>query len=45
MFTAALFIIVRAGKCPDVPQQKIQYRKYGTFAQWSTMQLLKTINL
>ena len=45
MFIAALFIIARAGKNPDVPQQKNGYRKYGTFTQWSTTQLLKTMNL
>jgi hypothetical protein len=31
MFIAALFIIAEAGKNPDVPQQKIKYRKGGTF--------------
>jgi hypothetical protein len=45
MFIAALFIIARAGKNPDVPQQRNGYRKYGTFTQWSTTQLLKTMNL
>jgi hypothetical protein len=45
MFIAALFIIARAGKNPDVPQQRNGYRKCGTFAQWSTAWLLKTMNL
>ena len=45
MFIAALFIIARAGKNPDVPQQRNGYRKCGTFTQWSTTQQLKTMNL
>jgi hypothetical protein len=45
MFIAALFIIARAGKNPDVPQQKNGYRKCGTFVQWSTTQQLKTMDL
>jgi hypothetical protein len=45
MFTAALFIIARSWKKPDVPQQKNGHRKCGTFTQWSTTQLLKTMNL
>jgi hypothetical protein len=45
MFIAALFIIAKAGKNPDAPQQRNGYRKYGTFIQWSTTQLLKTMNL
>jgi hypothetical protein len=44
MFIAALFIIV-AGKNPDIPQQRNEYRKCGTFTGWSTTQLLKTVNL
>jgi hypothetical protein len=32
-----------AGKNPDVLQQRKGYRKYGTFIQWSPMQVLKTI--
>jgi hypothetical protein len=40
MFIAALFII---GKNPDDPQQRNGYRKCGTFTQWSTTQLLKTM--
>ena len=43
MFIAALFIIAEAGKNPDVPQQRNGYRKCGTFTQWSTTQLLKTM--
>ena len=45
MFIAALFIIAKAGKNPDVPQQRNGYRKCGTFTQWHTTQQLKTINL
>jgi hypothetical protein len=45
MFIAALFIIARAEKNPDVPQQRNGYRKCGTFTQWSTTQLLKTMSL
>ena len=45
MFIAALFIIGEAGKNPDLPQQRNGYRKCGTFTQWNTTQLLKTINL
>jgi hypothetical protein len=45
MFIAALFIIARSWKSPDVPQQRNGYRKCGTFTQWSTIQLLKTMNL
>jgi hypothetical protein len=45
MFIAALFIIARTGKNPDVPQQSNRYRKCGTFTQWSTTQVLKTMNL
>jgi hypothetical protein len=33
MFIAALFIIARAGKNPDVPQQKNGYRKCTIFTQ------------
>ena len=43
MFIAALFIIAR--KNPDAPQQRNGYKKRGTFTQWSTTQLLKTMNL
>jgi hypothetical protein len=45
MFIAALFIIARSWKNPDVPQQRNGYRKCGTFTQWSTTQLLKTMDL
>ena len=41
MFIAALFMITGAGNNPDDPQQRNQYRKCGTFTQWSTIQLLK----
>jgi hypothetical protein len=41
MFIAALFIIARAEKNPDVPQQRNGYRKCDTFTQWSTTQILK----
>jgi hypothetical protein len=45
MFIAALFIIARSWKEPRCPQQRNGYRKCGTFTQWSTTQLLKTMNL
>jgi hypothetical protein len=45
MFIAALFIIARSWKEPDVPQQRNGYRKCGTFTQWNTIQLFKTMNL
>jgi hypothetical protein len=45
MFIARLFIVPEAGKNPDVPHQRNGYRKCGTFTQWSTMQLLKTMDL
>jgi hypothetical protein len=45
MFIAALFIIARSCKNPDAPQQRNGYKKYGTFTQWSTTQLLKRMNL
>ena len=44
MFIAALFIIVRAGKNPDVPQWRNGYRKHGIVTQWNTTQQLKTTN-
>jgi hypothetical protein len=40
MFIAALFIVAISWK-----ELKNGYRKYGTFTQWSTTQLLKTMNL
>jgi hypothetical protein len=44
MFIAVLYIIARAGKHPDVLQQRTGYRKCGTFTERSTTQLLKMIN-
>ena len=41
VFIAALFII--AGKNPDVLQQRNRSRKCGTYTQWSTNQLLKSM--
>ena len=41
MFMAVLFIIARSRNNPDVPQLKNGYRKYGSFTQWNTIQLLK----
>jgi hypothetical protein len=35
---------VASGKNPDAPQQRNEYRKCGTFTQWSTTHLLITIN-
>jgi hypothetical protein len=45
MFIADLFIIAEAGKNPGMPKERNGYRKYGTFIQWSTTQLLKTMTL
>jgi hypothetical protein len=45
MFIAALFIIARSWKELRCPRQRNGYRKCGTFTQWSTTQLLKTMNL
>jgi hypothetical protein len=54
MFIAAFFIIARSWKESRffrvyleyrVPKQRNGYRKCGTFTQWSTTQLLKTMNL
>jgi hypothetical protein len=42
MFIADL-LIIEAGKNPDVFQKRNGYRKCGTFTQWSTTQLLKTM--
>jgi hypothetical protein len=36
---------IKAGKNPDVPQQRNGYRKCDPFTQWSTTQLLKRMNL
>jgi hypothetical protein len=41
MFIAALFIIARSWKEPRCPSTD----ECGTFAQWRTTQLLKTMNL
>jgi len=43
VFIAALFIIARSWKQPRCPSQSNGYRKSGTFTQWSTSQLLKTM--
>jgi hypothetical protein len=45
MFIAALLIIARSWKEPRCPSTKNGYRNCGTFTQWSTTQLLKTMNL
>jgi hypothetical protein len=42
MFIAALFVIARTWKKPDVPQQKNGNRKCGSFTHWNTTQLLRT---
>jgi hypothetical protein len=44
MFITALFIIA-SGKNSDVPQQMNGFRKCDTITQWSTTQLLNTMNL
>jgi hypothetical protein len=36
---------LQGGKKQNVPQQRNGYRKCGTFTQWSTTQLLKTMDL
>ena len=38
-------LYLEAGKNPDVPQQRNRYRKCGTFTQWSTTQVLKSMHL
>jgi hypothetical protein len=45
MFIAALFIIARRWKEPRCPSTEEWIQKYDTFTQWSTIQLLKTMNL
>jgi hypothetical protein len=44
IFIAALFIIDRSWKEPRCPSTEYGYRKCGTFTQWNTTQLLKTMN-
>jgi hypothetical protein len=41
MFIAAIFLIARTGNNSDDPHQRNRYRKYCTFTQRSTTQLLK----
>jgi hypothetical protein len=45
MLIAVLFVIARSWKEPRCPSTEEWIRKYGTFTQWSTTQLLKRINL
>jgi hypothetical protein len=45
MFIAALFIIARSWKEPRYPSTEEWIQKCGTFTQWNTTQLLKTMNL
>ena len=45
MFIAALFIIARSWKEPRCPSTEEWIQKCGTFTQWSTVQLLKRMNL
>jgi hypothetical protein len=45
MFIAVLFIITRSWKEPRCPSTEEWVQKIGTFTQWSTTQLLKTMNL
>jgi hypothetical protein len=45
MFIAALFIVTKRWKESRCPSTVNGYRKYGTFTQYSTVQLLKTMNL
>jgi hypothetical protein len=42
MFMAALCVQLETGNNPDAPQLENGYRKYGSFTQWNTIQLLKT---
>jgi hypothetical protein len=44
MFVTALFMIARSWKEPRCPSAENGYRKCGTFTQWNTTQLLKTMN-
>jgi hypothetical protein len=39
--TRPLFVIAEAVKNPDVPLQKNGHRKYNSFTQWNTSQLLR----
>jgi hypothetical protein len=45
MLIAVLFVIARSWKEPRCPSTEEWIRKYGTFTQWSTTQLLKRMNL
>jgi hypothetical protein len=45
MFIAALFVVARGWKEPRCPSAEEWMRRYGAFAQWSTAQLLKGVNL
>jgi hypothetical protein len=45
MFIAALFIIARSWKEPRYPSTEEWIWKCGTFTQWNTTELLKTMNL
>jgi hypothetical protein len=45
MFIAALFIIARSWKEPRCPSTEEWIKKFGTFTQWSSTQLLKRKNL
>jgi hypothetical protein len=38
MFITDLFIIARARKNPDVPQQRNEYRKCGTLGKWMELE-------
>jgi hypothetical protein len=41
MFMATLFIISRSWKEPRCPSTEDEYRKYGTFTQWSYYSAIK----
>jgi hypothetical protein len=45
IFIAALFIISRSWKEPRCPSTEEWIQKIGTFTQWSTTQVSKTMNL
>jgi hypothetical protein len=44
-FITALFMIARSLKKPRCPSTEEWIQKCGTFTQWNTTQLLKTMNL
>jgi hypothetical protein len=43
VYSRLIYNKLEAGNNPDIPQQKNEYRKFGTFTQWGSTQLLKTM--